>query len=189
MFQVLRPGSIFQWNMAATLEQLLANRNSWSQVIKLELFRGQKDIFRQHSLPPPEASSKADFMVTPGAVTPVPLYEFELRQLLEEATVKSGCKWWCRQSRPSVASQRVMSSLWNISFECRHSGNHYDKQEKDNTRASRCLVRCSCTANCKMKAVSVRMHACALACISYWLGRFEQQRLQTFGCLFFIKSC
>lgn len=80
MFQVLRPGSIFQWNMAATLEQLLANRNSWSQVIKLELFRGQKDIFRQHGLPPPEASSKADFIVTAGAVTLVPLYEFELRE-------------------------------------------------------------------------------------------------------------
>ena len=34
--------------MAATLEQLLANRNTWSQGINLGVFHDQKDIFRDN---------------------------------------------------------------------------------------------------------------------------------------------
>ena len=92
--------------MATTLEQLLAKRNSWSQDITLEFYQGQKDIFRG-SVPVDAASSKETFTLVPGAETPFSLFEFELRSLFEEATVKSGCKWWCRRSRPTVATHHV----------------------------------------------------------------------------------
>ena len=90
--------------------------------------------------------------------TPVPLYEFELRELFVEATVKSGCKWWCRKSQPSRASKRLTAYLWATSFVCRHSGNDYKKQTKDNSRTSRHILQCGCRASCKMKAISVRMN-------------------------------
>jgi hypothetical protein len=35
---------------------------------------------------------------------PVPFYEFELRELFVEATVKSGSKWWRSKSEPSLAN-------------------------------------------------------------------------------------
>ena len=79
---------------SGALEILLDRRNRWEQSITLELFNGVKDIFR-NSLPV-EATRKQNFVLTPGATTPVALYEFELRELFVEATVKSGCKWWCR---------------------------------------------------------------------------------------------
>ena len=50
--------------MAASLQQLLANRNAWSQAIKLELFEGQKNIFGA------EATRKKDFALITGAITP-----------------------------------------------------------------------------------------------------------------------
>jgi len=65
--------------MAATLRQLLDNRNSWSQTIKLELFVNQKSIFGDSF--PAQAVRKQDFCIVSGATTPVPLYEFELREL------------------------------------------------------------------------------------------------------------
>ena len=142
--------------MATTLEQLLANRNSWSQDINLEFYQGQKDIFRGSV--PVEASSKVILPLVPGAEIPVPLVDFELHSLFEEATVKSGCKWWCRRSRPSVAKQYVPKSLLNVVFLCRHYEKTYSKQEKDDSRTTRHLLRCGCTASCTMKAVSVRMH-------------------------------
>jgi hypothetical protein len=48
------------------------------------------------------ASEKLGF--SPGAVSPVPFYEFELRELFVVATVKSGSKWWRRKSEPSLAN-------------------------------------------------------------------------------------
>jgi len=103
--------------MATTLEQLLANRNSWSQDINLEFYQGQKDIFRGSV--PVEASSKVILPLVPGAEIPVPLFDFELHSLFEEATVKSGCKWWRRRSRLSVAKLYVPKSLLNVVFLCR----------------------------------------------------------------------
>jgi hypothetical protein len=50
------------------------------------------------------ASEKLVFLVAPGAVSPVPFYEFELRELFVEATVKSGSKWWRRKSELSLAN-------------------------------------------------------------------------------------
>ena len=141
--------------MAATLEELLANRNSWSQDIKLEFSQGQKDIFRGSV--PVEASSKEIFPLKLGAETPFSLFAFELRSVFEEATVKSGCKWWCRWSRPTVAKQNIPKSLCSVGFVCRHYETSYSKQEKDNTRTTRHLLRCGCQAQCTMKAVSVRM--------------------------------
>ncbi len=76
-----------------TLNVFLDRRNCWEQSINLQVFRDAKDIFLNHLRQ--VASCKQDFMVEPGAVTPVPLFEFELRELFIEATVKSGCKWWC----------------------------------------------------------------------------------------------
>ena len=69
----------FGRTMAASLNELLAARNSWSQVITLELFEGQKNIFGDSF--PVEASRRKDFAVTAGAVSPVSLYEFEVREL------------------------------------------------------------------------------------------------------------
>jgi len=139
--------------MAATLRQLMDNRNSWSQTIKLELFENQKSIFGD-SL---EASRKKDFHVISGATTPVPLYEFELRELFVEATTKSGCRWWCRSTVPSKASKRVRQTLWSVNMLCRHYEKEYDKHAVDDTRNSRCLVRCSCPAFCKLGAVQVQI--------------------------------
>ena len=144
----------FGRTMAASLNELLAARNSWSQVITLELFEGQKNIFGDSF--PVEASRRKDFAVIAGAVTPVPLYEFEVRELFVEASVKSGCRWWCRRSTPSTATRRVTRSLWAIDIVCRHYEEDYDKQGVDDTRASRHLVRCSCTAICKLRAVQVQ---------------------------------
>jgi len=104
----------------ASLEILLDRRNRWEQVISLELFTGVKDIFRDQL--PQEASRKQNFMLTLGSVTPVPLFEFELKELFVEATVKSGCKWWLQNSRPSHATVNVRRSLWSTSFVCRHHG-------------------------------------------------------------------
>jgi hypothetical protein len=67
--------------------------------ITLKLFNGVKDIFRNSV--PVEVTRKQNFVLTPGAVTPVALYEFELQELFVEATVKSGCKWWCKNSECS----------------------------------------------------------------------------------------
>ena len=140
----------------AQLKLLLEQRNCWQQSIKLELFQGSKDIFRDTV--PVHASRKQEFMVEKDAVTPVPLYEFELRELFGEATMKSGCKWWVRTSQPSRASQNVTSALWAIRFVCRHSKKDYQKQQKDNSRASRHLLQCGCLASCNLKAISVRMN-------------------------------
>ena len=139
--------------MALTLRQLLDNRNSWSQTIKLELFLDQKSVFGDSF--PVESSRKKDFHVVSGAITPVPLYEFELRELFVEATMKSGCRWWCRRSVPSTASRRVTRSLWSVDMLCRHHEQEYDKKGVDDSRASRHLVRCSCPAFCKLRAVVV----------------------------------
>jgi hypothetical protein len=79
---------------------MLDRRNRWEQCITLELFNGVKDIFRNHL--PVEATRKQNFKLSAGAITPVSLYEFELRELFAEATVKSGCKWWKRTSDPMV---------------------------------------------------------------------------------------
>ena len=87
----------------ATLELLLDRRNRWQQVMNLKVFRGAKDIFRDNL--PQDTSHQQDFKLTLGAISPVPLYEFELRELFVEATVKSGCKWWCRRSNPPRTSQ------------------------------------------------------------------------------------
>ena len=138
----------------ATLDVLLDRRNCWTQSINLQVFRDAKDIFLNQL--PQVASCKQDFTVEPGAVSPVPLFEFELRELFIEATVKSGCKWWCRESRPSRADRNVSRSLWSTRFVCRHSGKEYQKHQKDNSRVSRHLIQCGCLASCKMKAISVR---------------------------------
>ncbi len=135
--------------MAASLQQLLANRNAWSQAIKLELFEGQKNIFGA------EATRKKDFALITGAITPVPLYEFELRELFVEATVKSGCRWWCRRSEPSKASKRVRQTLWSVDMLCRHFEKHYDKQGVDDTRTARHGVRCSCPAGRTWKTLQL----------------------------------
>ena len=134
----------------------MASSERWQQSITLELFKGVKDVFRDHL--PVETSRKQHFVLTPGAVTPVALYEFELRELFIEATVKSGCKWWCRVSRCSKAHARVPRSLWSTRFVCRHSGKGYVKKAKDNSRNTRHIIRCSCPASCVMKAISVRAH-------------------------------
>jgi hypothetical protein len=141
---------------SGALEILLDRRNRWQQSITLELFNGVKDVFRD-SLPV-EAIRKQNFVLELGATTPVALYEFELRELFAEATMKSGCKWWCRHSRGSLARERVHRSLWATSFVCRHSGEHYEKQAKDNSRTTRHILRCSCPAFCTLKAISVRIH-------------------------------
>jgi hypothetical protein len=141
----------------ATLELLLDRRNRWQQDITLKVFRGVKDIFR-NSLPQ-ETSHMQDFKLTLGAVSPVPLYEFELRELFIEATVQSGCKWWCRNSRASVATVNLPRSLWSTSFFCRHYGTDYQKRPSDNSRSSRHILRCSCPASCLMKAISVKFPA------------------------------
>ena len=143
---------------SGALEILLDRRNRWEQRITLELFNGVKDIFRDHL--PVEATRKQNFVLSQGATTPVALYEFELRELFVEATVKSGCKWWCRSSECSTASERVSRSLWSTRFVCRHSGNDYEKQAKDNSRNTRHIVMCSCPASCIMKAILVRFHGC-----------------------------
>jgi len=141
---------------SGTLGIMLDRRNRWEQCITLELFNGVKDIFRNHL--PVEATRKQNFKLSAGAITPVSLYEFELRELFAEATVKSGCKWWKRTSDPSCAQRKVMSHLWSIRFVCRHSGDHYEKKAKDNSRNTRHILRCSCPASCTMKAISVRIH-------------------------------
>ena len=51
-----------------------------TEVITLELFEGQKNIFGDSF--PVEASRRKDFAVIAGAVTPVPLYEFEVGSFL-----------------------------------------------------------------------------------------------------------
>jgi hypothetical protein len=80
--------------MAATLEQLLANRNTWSQSINLEVFNGHKDIFRDNV--PLEKGRRVYFPLTTGVEIPVALYEFELHASFQEATGNSGCKWLLR---------------------------------------------------------------------------------------------
>jgi hypothetical protein len=141
---------------SGALEILLDRRNRWEQSITLELFNGVKDIFRNSV--PVEATRKQNFVLTPGAITPVALYEFELKELFVEATVKSGCKWWCKHSERSVASERFSPSLWTTRFVCRHSGKDYEKKAKDNSRNTRHILRCSCPAQCIMKAISVKIH-------------------------------
>ena len=141
---------------SGSLAIMLDRRNRWEQSITLELFNGVKDIFRNHL--PVEATRKQDFKLQVGATTPVALYEFELRELFVEATVKSGCKWWCRESNRSIATERVSPSLWSTRFVCRHSGNDYEKKATDNSRTTRHILRCSCPASCRMKAISVRIH-------------------------------
>jgi hypothetical protein len=138
---------------SGTLEIMLDRRNSWAQSITLELFNGVKDIFRNHL--PVETTRKQPFVLSQDAVTPVSLFEFELRELFVEATVKSGCKWWCRTSERSSAHARFSRSLWSTRFVCRHSEKHYEKQAKDNSRNTRHILRCSCPASCVMKAISV----------------------------------
>jgi hypothetical protein len=102
---------LIQRVMASTLEQLLARRNTWRQDIQLEVFEGQKNIFRHV---PAEKERKVFFDLTCGQEIPVSLFEFELRALFEEATVKSGCKWWSRNSRPSRAEKNVSRSLHSM---------------------------------------------------------------------------
>ncbi len=141
----------------ATLDALLERRNCWKQSINLQIFRDGKDIFLNHL--PEVASCKQDFKVEVDAEIPVPLFEFEIRELFSEATGKSGCKWCVRDSKPSRAAKYVSRSLWSTRFVCRHSRNDYEKQGKDNSRVSRHLIQCGCLASCKMKAISVRMNA------------------------------
>jgi hypothetical protein len=155
----------------ASLEILLDRRNRWEQIITLELFNGVKDIFRNHL--PVEVTRKQNFVLSPGAITPVALYEFELRELFVEATVKSGCKWWCRHSECSTASARVSRSLWTTRFVCRHFGKDYEKRAKNNSRNTRHVLRCSCPACCIMKAISVKNHE------SFWSIRSHTVRLIT----------
>jgi hypothetical protein len=140
---------------SGALEILLDRRNRWAQSITLELFNGVKDIFRNHL--PVEAARKQNLLLSTGAVTPVSLFEFELRELFVEATVKSGCKWWCRKSERSSAHARFSRSLWSTRFVCRHYEKEYEKQAKDNSRNTRHILRCSCPASCIMKAISVRV--------------------------------
>ena len=140
--------------MAATLEQLLANRNTWSQSINLEVFNGHKDIFRDNV--PLEKGRRVYFPLTTGVEIPVALYEFELHASFQEATGISGCKWWRRKSQPSRAVVNYSRSLHTMSFSCRHYEQKYTKQEVDNSRTSRHILRCGCTAACTMKAISVR---------------------------------
>jgi hypothetical protein len=139
--------------MAATLRQLLDNRNSWAQTIQLELFENRKNIFGDSF--PLEASRKQAFHVLSGVTTPVPLYDFELRELFAEATMKSGCRWWLRRSEASTATRRVRAALWSVDMSCRHFEESYDKKGVNDTRASRHLVRCSCPAFCHLRAVQV----------------------------------
>ena len=112
--------------MSVTLRQLLDNRNSWGQTIKLELFDNRKNVFGDSF--PIEASRKQDFHVVSGATTPVPLFDFELRELFVEATMKSGCRWWCRRSDASTATRRVRTSLWSVTMLCRHHEQSYGKK-------------------------------------------------------------
>jgi hypothetical protein len=63
---------------SGALEILLDRRNRWKQSISLELFNGVKDMFRNHL--PVEVTRKQIFVLSPGAITPVALYEFELRE-------------------------------------------------------------------------------------------------------------
>jgi hypothetical protein len=65
---------------SGALEILLDRRNRWEQSVTLELFNGVKDIFRDSV--PVEATRKQNLFLTPGAITPVALYEFELKELL-----------------------------------------------------------------------------------------------------------
>ena len=130
--------------MATTLEQLLANRNTWSQSINLEVFNDHKDIFRDSV--PLEKGRRVHFPLTTGADIPVALFEFELHALFHEATVTSGCKWWSRKSKPSRATVNFSASLHTMSFSCRHYEKSYTKKEVDNSRTSRHLLRCGCTA-------------------------------------------
>ena len=95
----------------ATLELLLDRRNRWQQVMNLKVFRGAKDIFRDNL--PQDTSHQQDFKLTLGAISPVPLYEFELRELFNEASVQSGCKWWLRYSRASEATVNSTKCLWS----------------------------------------------------------------------------
>ena len=141
----------------ATLELLLDRRNRWQQVMNLKVFRGAKDIFRDNL--PQDTSHQQDFKLTLGAISPVPLYEFELRELFIAASVQSGCKWWTRYSRASEATVNVRRCLWSTRFVCRHYEAEYQKRPSDNSRASRHILRCSCPASCLMKAISVRILA------------------------------
>ena len=125
--------------------------------MNLKVFRGAKDIFRDNL--PQDTSHQQDFKLTLGAISPVPLYEFELRELFIEATVQSGCKWWLRNSRASVATVNTPRCLWSTSFVCRHYESDYQKRPSDNSRSSRHIVRCSCPASCVMKAISVTIPA------------------------------
>jgi hypothetical protein len=90
----------------ATLDVLLDRRNCWQQSINLQVFRDAKDIFLNQL--PQAASLKQDFIVERGAVTPVPLFEFELRELFIEATrvsrhlVQCGCLASCKMKAISV---------------------------------------------------------------------------------------
>ena len=125
--------------------------------MKLKVFRGNKDIFRDNL--PQDTSHQQDFKLTLEAVSPVALYEFELRELFSEASVQSGCKWWVRYSRASEATVNNTECLWSTRFVCRHYESEYQKRSSDNTRASRHILRCSCPAACVMKAISVRIPA------------------------------
>jgi hypothetical protein len=82
--------------------------------MNLKVFRGAKDIFRDNF--PRVNSHQQDFKLTLGAVSPVPLYEFELRELFNEASVQSGCKWWLRYSRASEATVNLRHAATNLSF-------------------------------------------------------------------------
>ena len=55
--------------------------------MNLKVFRGAKDIFRDNL--PQDTSHQQDFKLTLGAVSPVALYEFELRELFSEASVQA----------------------------------------------------------------------------------------------------
>ena len=117
-----------------TLELLLDRRNRWQQVMNLKVFGGAKDIFRDNL--PQDTSHQQDFKLTLGAISPVPLYEFELRELFIAASVQSGCKWWTRYSRASKATVNVRQCLWSTRFVCRHYEAEYQKRPSDNSRAN-----------------------------------------------------
>jgi hypothetical protein len=107
-----------------------------------------------------------------GAISPVPLYEFELRELFIAASVQSGCKWWTRYSRASEATVNVRQCLWSTRFVCRHYEGEYQKHPSDNSRASRQILRCSCPASSLMKAISVTILATSSSFCSH-SSRFQ----------------
>ncbi len=101
--------------MATTLEKLLANRNSWSQDIKLEFYQGQKDIFRGSSLPlaaPSSSKSKEGFFGTfEGAINRLSAFE---KQAMSKERVR-------KQAANSSAAAAPHAAIPIIEMDSDHS--------------------------------------------------------------------